>query len=67
MKEFKLNIEMDNDAFRDYPSNELSRILEELAQTIWNRGIYFLIRSGQTLIYDINGNKIGQFSMEDTK
>ena len=63
MKQFTLKIDMENDAFKDYASNELARMLDELSKKIWRQGVYFLQQQGHTSIKDINGNKIGCFEV----
>lgn len=54
---FTLNIDTDNDAFRD-DSGELARILRELADYI---EIYTATATGRAR--DINGNTVGTWSI----
>lgn len=52
--EFKLNIEMDNDAF-DRSGRELRRILREVTKRMED----FDGRADRGAVHDINGNTVG--------
>ena len=54
--DFKLEINMDNAAFTEYPEEELSRILADAGNKITD---------GHTSahIYDINGNNVGNWEI----
>lgn len=59
MKELKLKINCDNDAFHDAPEVEIARVLRKIAQDIEDleaTGMYQNIK-------DINGNIIGTFRL----
>jgi hypothetical protein len=53
-----IEVNMDNDAFKDSPEKELDRILQEVGNSIyWN---------GDVLgnCFDINGNRVGHWEIE---
>ena len=50
-----IEIQMDNAAFAEYASCEVSRILIELATRYYEQGEH----SEQITLRDINGNKVG--------
>lgn len=59
-----ITIDTDNDAFQPNETskeNEVMRILRMLADDIFQHNI----RSNP--IYDINGNKVGEFKIEDSR
>lgn len=55
--EAKINITMDNAAFRDEPATELARILRRLAEAVEDGS------SDQDLL-DYNGNTVGRFRID---
>ena len=59
---FKAEFDMGNAAFEDYP-NEVSRLLREIADKTAFWTFAKEPKSGQ--IKDINGTKIGQWSIEN--
>jgi hypothetical protein len=58
---FKLEIDMDNDAFAEEPNYELGRILEKLAEDT-----HFEARMipYDRRVMDINGNTVGRATIE---
>jgi hypothetical protein len=54
-----IRIEMDNAAFEDTPMLELGRILRELARSVETLG-----RDTETRLRDVNGNTVGEFSVQ---
>ena len=61
MAQFKLNIDLSNDAFSDqYDGIELARILREVAQKIEEYGIPCMYQN----IKDINGNIVGRYAQK---
>ncbi len=57
--EFQLNFNMDNDAFIITPETEIGLIFEKIIIDIQQNG------KTQDAILDSNGNKIGQWEIED--
>lgn len=57
--EFTLTFDCDNDAFADDPSDEIARILDNVARRV-NDGA----RDGK--IMDVNGNTVGNFTLTGT-
>ena len=58
--EFKLNINMDNAAFGEFPEYELSRLLKVCATEVEN-GMH---AAG---VVDYNGNRVGEFEIVQDK
>lgn len=56
--EFKLQFNMDNEVFDEFPSTEVIRIFDDIKVSIWI-GIF------RDVVMDVNGNKIGQWSISD--
>lgn len=54
-----ITVEMDNAAFQEYPWDELSRIISELAARLERSGF-----DGDVKLRDINGNTVGEFKIE---
>ena len=54
--EFKMNIEMDNDAFTGDPAREVARILRNVAER-FSGGEY------AGTVRDANGNRVGSFEI----
>ncbi len=54
----KITIKTDNEAFADYPGDEIIRILQTVIQNIRNGGCEELI------LRDINGNNVGLFECD---
>lgn len=53
MREIKIVIKTTNDAFKNFPENEVARILNDLAN--------YLERGYEPIcLLDINGNKVGK-------
>lgn len=61
MTTFSLTIEMDNDAFGEYPEEELQRLLSKARQQV---GLGALAGDTGTLM-DINGNSVGTWEVTD--
>lgn len=59
--QFTLTFSMDNDAFKDDPYLEVSRILFKAQDTL---KYYQLISNTNFSIRDVNGNTIGYISIE---
>lgn len=56
-KSFRLDItDMDDAAMNEYPREEVARILRETAEKVQNGNDYGYLR-------DINGNKVGHWSL----
>ena len=70
MMKAKIEVEMDNAAFGEYPQDELRRILLSICEDIDNG---FSLRGNQWLedsprartLRDSNGNRVGQLVIED--
>lgn len=62
-KQFKLYIDIDNDAFAPNPQDEIARILKAIADKIQNAS-QDTISFYQT-IYDINGNDVGRYAIKN--
>lgn len=65
----KIQIDMNNEAFAEDPSAEVARILRTLANDIRRDSIGELIDigpdgNGYKILRDINGNTVGDFSVE---
>lgn len=60
---FTLEIKMDNAAFEDDPSCEVSRILRDAAKRI--DGHPHFSPGHEQPLYDINGNHVGYFDVWD--
>ncbi len=64
MKTFKLKIELENDAFAEYPILEIADMLEKLSQkmredcTTNNYAFYRDLR-------DVNGNVVGKYAIKE--
>lgn len=58
---FKIIINMDNDAFWEEPMTEIARILRQAADKAEDRGLV-----GSGLVRDVNGNTVGQWSIEES-
>ena len=58
---FKLEIDMDNDAFAEDPNQELGRILTELAE---NTQFQARMIPYDHRVMDINGNTVGRATIE---
>ena len=63
-KEFRLKIDLENDAFVPHCTFEIARILGELAENIVNEGDEHL--SFYRNLRDINGNTVGKYAIKDT-
>jgi hypothetical protein len=59
--EFKLNINMENDTFVENPSEEVARILRDLADRI--KGHSNFSKGHSQPLRDINGNTVGGFDI----
>ena len=57
---FTMTIDMDNDAFGQYPESELGEILEKTARKIIRQGAHV----GDWDLFDTNGNRVGCFEIE---
>lgn len=57
MDEFRLTIQLDNEAFEDDPSTEVVRILRTLANSIEKRS--FFDAGNDYPLFDCNGNDVG--------
>ncbi len=53
-----ITVQMDNEAFTDYPASELARILRDLSEKV-EAGIMVCA------VMDGNGNRVGQFEVTD--
>lgn len=58
-----IKIAMDNAAFADSPSEELARILRELAEHLEIRGDI----PDQIKVYDSNGNSVGLLRVQSSR
>jgi len=56
--DFKLEFNMDNDAFRFYPESTAAQMLRDMADQIESGLVFNTIR-------DINGNTIGKWEFTD--
>ena len=61
---FKLEFDMDNDAFQPDKCNEIVRILRDIASRT-NEYCYCPEEIGEYPIKDSNGNKIGTFEITE--
>lgn len=61
MSTITIKIDTDNDAFSEYPEQEVARILNELAEGIANGKI-----DDSTTIRDINGNTVGGLFLDES-
>ena len=57
MGKFKLEMDIDNEAFGDNPEYEIARILEHISKRI--------IYDTEGLLIDSNGNKVGTFELSE--
>jgi len=60
--DFKLEFNMDNAAFKEYPEHEIHRILNLVAS------VFYLKREGiefPVFVTDFNGNVIGKFEVTE--
>jgi len=58
---FKCEIDMDNDAFKPYPEQELLRAIKSISKDM--DGFWHIKRT--KAIYDSNGNKVGEWTIGD--
>lgn len=54
---FKLSIKTDNEAFADYPADEIARILADVAERVADGEMSGAIR-------DANGNTVGSYETD---
>lgn len=62
-QKFIIEINTDNAAFSEMPSNEIIRILKELCETAYHDGFAGMKQSGKTALRDVNGNTVGKFDL----
>ena len=62
MKEFRLNIDLEKDAFESIATYEIARILKHIADKL-ERDPELDINYYQTII-DINGNDVGRYAIK---
>jgi len=58
MSELTLSMSLDNAAFEDDPSFEITRILRDLADKIEQRGL-----QDEMILWDLNGNRVGKVAI----
>ncbi|MEA3641894.1 MAG: hypothetical protein VBE63_18435 [Lamprobacter sp.] len=58
MSELTLGMSLDNAAFEDDPSFEITRILRDLADKIEQRGL-----QDEMILWDLNGNRVGKVAI----
>jgi hypothetical protein len=61
MATFTVKIDTGNDAFADYPTPELVRILRDIARRMEEGDTYDTFRT----ILDANGNDVGRFALKE--
>jgi hypothetical protein len=54
----KIEFSMDNEAMKLFPHSEVEEILTSIARRVWNT-------ETEGLCMDSNGNRIGQWTVED--
>lgn len=59
---FRAEIALENDAFADDCGSELARILRKLVDRIERD-----VENGDSTLYDINGNLVGEASLQEAR